>query len=101
MVNSLTNILCSTPKPNKVTDVSNDHPKARLIVSVKPATSSNTFPEIELLGNRAGLEWLAEHILRIARTEEVQHTHLDAEVCAPIYSSPDGWWITISCSERL
>ncbi len=81
--------------------MSNNQKKARLIVSVTPAVDSNHFPEIELLGNRAGLEWLAERILRVARLEEDEHFHLDEEVCAPIYSSPEGWWITISRSEKV
>lgn len=74
---------------------------ARLVVTVRPAVSNDTFPEVELAGTREGLMWLAEVILQIARAEPEQHTHLDAEACAPIYVSPHGWWLTISRSERL
>lgn len=74
---------------------------AWLVVSVRPAIDSDTFPEIELSGTRGGLVWLAEAILRVAHAEPEQHTHLDAEACAPIYVSPGGWWITISRSKRL
>jgi hypothetical protein len=72
----------------------------RLVVTVRPATSPSTFPEVELSGTSAGLVWLAEAILRVAHSE-LEHTHLDAEACAPVYVSPDGWWLTISRSERL
>ena len=74
---------------------------ARLVVTVRPATGDDTFPEIELAGNRDGLVWLSEAIMRVARAEPERHTHLDAEACAPVYVSPDGWWLTISRSERL
>jgi hypothetical protein len=73
----------------------------QLVVTVRPATGPDTFPEVELAGTCPGLVWLAEQILRVARAEPEQHTHLDAEACAPVYVSPDGWWLTISRSERL
>jgi hypothetical protein len=71
---------------------------ARLVVSVRPAAGPDTFPEVELAGTRDGL---AEQILRVARAEPEQHTHLDVEACTPVYVSPAGWWLTISRSERL
>ncbi len=74
---------------------------ARLVVTVRSAAGPNTFPEVELAGTRAGLVWLAEQILRVAHAEPEQHTHLDAEAHRPEYVSPDGWWLTISRSERL
>ena len=74
---------------------------ARLVVTVRPAAAPNTFPEVEVAGTRDGLVWLAEQILRVARAEPELHTHLDAEACGPVYVSPDGWWLTISRSERL
>lgn len=74
---------------------------ARLVVTVRPATSPDAFPEVELAGTHDGLVWLAESILRVASAESEQHTHLDAEACAPVYVSRDGWWLTISRSEQL
>lgn len=74
---------------------------ARLVVKVRPASGPDTFPQVELAGTRDELAWLAENILRVARAEQELHTHLDAEACAPVYVSPDGWWLTISRSERL
>jgi hypothetical protein len=74
---------------------------ARLVVSVRPASGSDTFPEVELAGNRAGLVWLAEQILRVVHAEQEMHTHLDAEACAQMYVSPDRWWLTIGRQERL
>ena len=73
----------------------------RLVVSVRPAAGPDTFPEVELAGTRDGLVWLAEQILRVARADQELHTHLDAEACRPVYVSPEGWWLTISRSERL
>jgi hypothetical protein len=73
----------------------------QLVVTVRPATGPGTFPEVELAGTCPGLVWLAEQILRVARAESEQHTHLDAEACRPMYVSPEGWWLTISRSERL
>jgi len=74
---------------------------ARLVVTVRPAAGPDTFPEVELAGTRAGLEWLAEQILRVARAEQELHTHLDADAHRPVYVSPGGWWLTIERSERL
>mgnify|MGYP001050401310 CR=1 FL=1 len=74
---------------------------ARVVVTVRPAGGPDTFPEVELAGTRDGLVWLAEAILRVARAEPEQHTHLDAEACAPVYVSPGGWWLTVLRSERL
>ena len=73
----------------------------QLVVTVRPATGPDTFPEVELAGTCPGLVWLAEQILRVAHAEPEQHTHLDAEAHRPIYVSPDGWWLTIERSERL
>jgi hypothetical protein len=74
---------------------------ARLKVSVHPKTSENTFNEIELVGNRDGLIWLAKQILEIANKSEEIHTHLDREACSPIYESTEDWWITIDRNDRL
>ena len=74
---------------------------ARLVVTVRPATRPGTFPEIELAGTGDGLVWLAEQILNVARAELELHTHLDAEAHRPMYTSPDGWWLTITRNERL
>ena len=77
---------------------------ARLMVSVRPASGPDTFPAVELAGTRDGLVWLAEQILRAAHAQPDQpeyHTHLDAEAFAPVYVSPDGWWLTIGRQERL
>ena len=74
---------------------------AWLVVTVRPAAGPDSFPEVELAGTRDGLVWLAEQILRVARAEPEQRTHLDAEACRPVYVSHDGCWLTISRSERL
>jgi len=73
----------------------------RVVVSVRPAAGPKTVPEVEVEGTREGLLWLAEKIAAVAHAEPEQHTHLDAEACGPTYASPDGWWLTISRSERL
>ena len=73
----------------------------RLVVTVRPAAGPDTFAVVELAGNREGLVWLAEQILRVARAEQELHTHLDAECHAPLYVSPQGWWLTIERRERL
>lgn len=74
---------------------------ARPVVTVRPTAGPDTFPEVELAGTRAGLEWLAEQILRVARAESELHTHLDANGHRPIYVSPGGWWLSIERSERF
>ena len=74
---------------------------ARLVVSVRPASGPDTFPEVELAGTRDGLVWLAERLLEVARADCELHRHLDADTDAPVYSSTDGWWLTISRDERL
>lgn len=74
---------------------------SRIVVSVRQGTGSDTFPEVELEGNRNGLIWLAEQILRVAHADRESHTHLDMEANAPVYLSPDGWWLTISRTDRL
>lgn len=74
---------------------------ARLIVSVRPATSPHTFNEIELQGTKEGLIWLAQRIMQVATAAEEYHTHLDREANEPIYQSASNWWITISRSERI
>jgi hypothetical protein len=74
---------------------------ARLVVYVRPASGPDTFPEVELAGTRDGLVWLAERLLEVARADRELHTHLDADANAPVYVSPDGWWLTISRDERL
>lgn len=74
---------------------------ARLVITVRPAAGPDTFPEVELAGTRAGLEWLADQILRVAGAEQELHTHLDADSHRPVYVSPDGWWLTIERREQL
>jgi hypothetical protein len=74
---------------------------ARLVVSVRLGSGPRTFPEVELAGTRAGLQWLAECILKVANAEQEIHTHLDAEACTPVYVSPEGWWLTIERNEQL
>lgn len=74
---------------------------ARVVLCVRPVTGPETFPEIELAGNRAGLEWLAERLLAVAHADRELHTHLDSEAAGPIYQSPGGWWLTIGRVDRL
>jgi hypothetical protein len=85
----------------EVVDGAEAEDATRLVVTVRPAAGPDTFPEVELAGTRDGLVWLAEQILRVARAEPEQHTHLDAEACQPMYVSTEGWWLTILRSERL
>ena len=58
------------------------------------------FNEIALTGNREGLRWLAEQILRIANAAPGIHTHLDREAHAPVYTSAEDWWLTIAIEEE-
>ena len=74
---------------------------ARVVVTVRPSAGTDTFPEVKFAGTREGLLWLAEQIVRVANAESEIHTHLDAEACAPVYVSPEGWWLTISRVVRL
>lgn len=76
-------------------------PDARLVLSVHPAVGHEAIPEVELAGDRAGLEWLAACILEIARAEPERHTHLDEGACGPVFQTAGGWWLTISRIEEL
>ena len=74
---------------------------ARVVLSVRPAVGHEAIPEVELAGDRAGLEWLADRILAIARAEPEQHTHLDEDADSPVFQTAGGWWLTISRLEEL
>lgn len=74
---------------------------ARVVLSVRPAVEHEAIPEVELAGDRAGLEWLAACILEIARAEPERHTHLDVPACGPAFQTAGGWMLTISRIEAL
>jgi hypothetical protein len=82
----------------RMADVDNT---ARVVLSVRPADGHEAIPEVEVAGDRAGLEWLAERILAIARAEPERHTHLDEDADAPVFQTAGGWWLTISRVEAL
>ena len=82
------------------------HDDARLVVSVRPSSGHESIPTVELAGTGDALVWLAERMLEVARAEKARagpdrHTHLDAELCGPIYQSSEGWRLTISRIEEL
>ena len=56
--------------------------------------------EIRIEGTKAGLEYLAKHILRVANADKETHTHLDRSVNAPVVSSKDDWWLTIERNDK-
>lgn len=75
---------------------------ARLVLSVKPARDRESIPAVTLAGDRNGLEWLAGHLLRVARsgTAANDSADLDPDTSAPVLQS-DGWRLTVMRIDEL
>lgn len=82
-------------------DVSLLPDSVRVNLNVHSPASDDELKEVSIYGSREGLIWLARQILRIAHAKGDTHTHIDAEAFEPVYSSSDGWWLTVGVDSRL
>ena|SRR5438105_4954506 len=75
---------------------------ARLVLTVTPARDHESIPAVELAGDREGLEWLAGHLLRVARSGAAAHdsADLDEDTWAPVLQS-GGWRLTVTRIDEL